>query len=244
MEFQNDVEFDLLELYYYLRRKVVIIVTSIVLLTALGFGYASLILDPQYTASTRMFVLNRSNEANVMVSDYQVSSYVLSDYKVLITGRNVTAEVVEKLNLPISPNALVSKIKVSSPANTRVLQIDVDYEDAEMAAEIANCVREVSARQILDIMDVDAVKLVYEAQVPTGPSSPNVSLYTFLGAVLGFILSVGGLTVKFLMDDTIRTEEDAERYLGLGTLGVIPLSGQLNSGNRKHSGRKGFTLRK
>ena len=244
MEHQNDIEIDLVELYYYLRRKFALILASIVLFTVLGFGVSTFAMDRQYTASTRMYVLNRSNEMSVVVSDIQISSYLLNDYKVLITGQNVTKEVVEMLDLPISPKSLESRIHVTAPDNTRVLQISVTYGDPVLAADIANCVREVAARQIEEIMDVDAVKLVYEADIPKGPSSPNIPLYTFLSFVLGTVLSVGALSVKFMMDDTIRTEEDVEQYLGLGTLGVIPLSKDFEISGKQLSGKSSVNSKK
>ena len=111
-------------------------------------------------------------------------------------------------------------------------------KDPDLAAQIANCVRVVASAQIEEIMDVDAVKLVYEADVPEKTSSPNVMLNTMIGAVLGVFVSMFTLVVAFMLDDTIRTEEDAERYLGLSTLGVIPAAAELDSTQTANHGMK------
>ena len=228
MENQNEMELDLLELFYYLKRKIWMIVASFVLCGVIGFTVSSFLIAPRYTASTRMYVLNRTNETNVVYADIQISSYLLNDYKVLITGRNVTQEVIRRLNLSQKPERLAAQIDVTSPTNTRVLQINVTDTDAQLAADIANCVREVASEQIQEIMDVDAVKLVYAADVPEKPSSPNVRNNTIIAAAFGLLVSVFSLVVMFMMDDTIRTEEDVQRYLNLGTLGVIPKSSELD----------------
>lgn len=228
MENQNEMELDLLELFYYLKRKIWMIVASFVLCGVIGFTVSSFLIAPRYTASTRMYVLNRTNETNVVYADIQISSYLLNDYKVLITGRNVTQEVIRRLNLSQKPERLAAQIDVTSPTNTRVLQINVTDTDAQLAADIANCVREVASEQIQEIMDVDAVKLVYAADVPEKPSSPNVRNNTIFAAAFGLFVSVFFLVVMFMMDDTIRTEEDVQRYLNLGTLGVIPKSSELD----------------
>lgn len=225
---QNEMELDLLELFYYLKRKIWMIVASFVLCGVIGFTVSSFLIAPRYTASTRMYVLNRTNETNVVYADIQISSYLLNDYKVLITGRNVTQEVIRRLNLSQKPERLAAQIDVTSPTNTRVLQINVTDTDAQLAADIANCVREVASEQIQEIMDVDAVKLVYAADVPEKPSSPNVRNNTIFAAAFGLFVSVFFLVVMFMMDDTIRTEEDVQRYLNLGTLGVIPKSSELD----------------
>jgi len=37
------------------------------------------------------------------------------------------------------------------------------------------------------------------------------------------------LTVLYIMDDTIRTEEDVERYLNISVIGVMPISSDLGT---------------
>ncbi len=243
MENRNEeMELDLLELFHYLKKRIIVIVAACLVFAIIGFVGTKVFITPEYTTNTRMYVLNRSNENNVVTSDFQIASYVMSDYKALITGQNVTKEVISKLNLDITPDDLSEMIQVTSPDNTRVLQINITHTDPKKAANIANTVREVASTQIKDIMDVDAVKLVYEAEVPEVPSGPNTMRNTAIAAVLGLVLAVGIYTLIFLLDDTIRTEEDVTRYLGLGTLGVIPVSMEMGvmGANRtdKKSGSK------
>lgn len=222
MENKTEVELDLLDLFRYLKKKLWIIIAACAACALIGFVVSQLLISPKYIASSRVYVLNRTNENGVVYSDFQLSSQLLNDYKVLITGQNVTKEVIDQLKLNMTPEQLAGKINVTAPDNTRVLQINVTDTDPQRAANIANAVREVAALQIKQIMDVDAVNLVYEAEVPSEPSSPNVKRNVALAAVLGVIVTIGILAVVFVLDDTIRTEEDVERYLGLSTLGVIP----------------------
>lgn len=230
MEHQNEeMEIDLLELFYYLKKRLWIIAIAFVVCAIIGYVFSAFFMAPEYTANTRMYVLNRSSETNVNYSDFQVSSYMLNDYKVLITGENVTKEVVKRLDLDIEYDALAERIVVESPNDTRVLQISITDTDAQRAANIANAVREIAALQIKDIMDVEAVKVVYEAHVPTEKSGPSVMKNTVIAAALGLIASIGVLAVIFIMDDTIHTEEDVEKYLGLSVLGVVPDSPEMNS---------------
>ena len=230
MEFQNkEFEIDLLELLNYLKRKLAFIILAAVLGGILGTVYNNFFTTPYYTATTRMYVLNRASEKAISSADISVSNYMVKDYKVLITGKNVTQEVVDLLGLNMSAGQVAGKVSVTAIENTRVLQINVVDTDPQRAADIANAVREVSARQIKAIMDVDAVNLVFEAEAPTYPSGPNSRRNVMLAVALAVVLAVGFFVVLFLLDDTIRTEEDVERYLGLGTLGVIPISKELGT---------------
>ena len=58
MENQNNMELDLLELFYYLKKRIWIIVVSLALCAGLGFMVSQFLIAPKYTASTRMYVLN------------------------------------------------------------------------------------------------------------------------------------------------------------------------------------------
>lgn len=244
MERHNEeMEIDLLELFYYLKKRIIVIIAACLVFAVAGYVGTKLFITPTYTTNTRMYVLNRSNENNVVTSDFQIATYVMNDYKALITGQNVTQEVINRLKLDMKPAALSKMIQVTSPENTRVLQINITHTDPKKAADIANTVREVASAQIKDIMDVDAVKMVYAAEVPAAPSGPSAMRNTAIAGILGLVLAIGVFTVIFIVDDTIRTEEDVTRYLGLSTMGVIPTSIDMGTlgmsrGEKKPSARK------
>lgn len=229
MENQNELEIDLLDLLYYLKKKLAIIVAVVTVCAAIGMAFTMFFMEPEYTATTRMYVLNRSSDTSLSSSDYSVSNYMVNDYSVLITGKNVTQKVIRDLGLDMTVKQLTNKISVSSISNTRVLQIQVVDTDPQRAADIANAVRETASAQIKEIMAVDAVNLVYEAEKPTGKSGPSLVKNTVLAAMLGMVAVIGVLVVIYVLDDTIRTEEDVERYLGLSVLGVLPQSSEISN---------------
>lgn len=228
MEHNNDeLQIDLLEVFSYLKNKIWIIVVTAIIGGLVGFVYNEFMTTPQYTASTRVYILNRQDEDTIFYADLQSSSQFINDYTVLITGQNVTKTVVNKLGLDESFTKLASRISVTAPEETRILEINVTHEDPQLAADIANAVREEATKQIEKIMDGNAVNLVYEADMPTNPSSPGSSKVALIAAALGLACAAAVLVVIFLVDDTIRTEEDVERHLSLSVLGVIPYSSEL-----------------
>lgn len=229
MEKQNEMEIDLIDLLFFLRKKIWIIVAVCLIFGVVGAAFTAFFAEDEYTAKTRMYVLNRTQETPAVSSDYNVSNYMIEDYKVLITGENVSKEVIKVLQLDMTTVELAAKISVEAINDTRVLQIKVVDNDPERAAAIANTVREVAGQQLKEIMDLEAVNLVYEAEIPDAKSGPNLTRNTIVTAVIGFAVALVVLVVIYLLDDTIRTEEDVERRMGLSVLGVIPLSGELEA---------------
>ena len=230
MEQQNDkIELDLIELFLYLKKKLLIIIAAALLFAIGGYVYSSFFVPNEYVADTRIYVLRRTDETTVNTSDFQTASYMLKDYQVLITGRNVTKEVISRLGLHMSPGALSGKINISAPSSTRVLQISVTDTDPQRAADIANAVREVATEQIREIMDAELVHLVYEADVPRAPSNAGTMKKTGICAAVGAGLALVIFVAIFALDDTIRNEEDVTHYLGLSVIGVIPASSDMNT---------------
>lgn len=62
------------------------------------------------------------------------------------------------------------------------------------------------------------------ANVPTHKASPSVGKNTMLGGMLGILMVAAIVILSHLMNDTIQTEEDVEKYLGISTLAMIPLN--------------------
>ena len=205
---QTVFEIDLVGLLRYLKRKIMVILGITVLCGVFSFIFSSFWLPQEYVATTRVYVLGRSETNGVTSADFALSNYLVSDLQVIITGRNVTDVVVDTLELDMSHEELAGKIRVSAEGNTRVLQISVTDADAYLAAEIANCVRDVASEQIKRILEIDAVNLVYEAKAPDEPTSPNVMKITVLGAAVGLILSTSTVSVRFFMIDSVKRKRN------------------------------------
>ena len=201
-------EIDLLGLLRHLFKKVEVILGVTILCAVLSFSFSRFVLPQEYVASSRVYVLNRTEDNTVTSSDLAMSNYLVNDLKVLITGRNVTEIVIDALELDMSNEELSSRIRVSAEENTRVLQISVTDSNAQLAADIANCVREAAMEQIISILDIDAVKLVYEAKAPEEPSSPNVLKNTVLASATGLLLSVSILSGGFYLTEASRSKEN------------------------------------
>jgi succinoglycan biosynthesis transport protein ExoP len=66
------------------------------------------------------------------------------------------------------------------------------------------------------------IRVVDRARVPVRPSSPNKKRNLILALLLGLGGGVGLAFLFDLLDNSVKTSEDVERYGGLPTLGVVP----------------------
>lgn len=218
------VEIDVLSLVKTLwRRKFLIVVTAFVM-AIVALGYSTFIIKPNYTSTTRIYVVNRqANENSTLTNqDLQAGTYLVKDYKEIILSQDVLAKVIDDLKLNIQPSALAKKINVTVPTDTRIVSIAVSDGDAKEAARIANSLRQVAAEKIIAVTKVSDVTTLEEAEVPNSPSSPNIRRNTLIGFLAGgFLISVVILVVEVL-DDRVKKPEDVEEALGITLLGVVP----------------------
>lgn len=218
------VEIDVLSLVKTLwRRKFLIVVTAFVM-AIVALGYSTFIIKPNYTSTTRIYVVNRqANENSTLTNqDLQAGTYLVKDYKEIILSQDVLAKVIDDLKLNVQPSALAKKINVTVPTDTRILSIAVSDGDAKEAARIANSLRQIAAEKIIAVTKVSDVTTLEEAEVPNSPSSPNIRRNTLIGFLAGgFLISVVILVVEVL-DDRVKKPEDVEEALGITLLGVVP----------------------
>lgn len=236
----DELTIDLTEIIGALLKKAHIILLTGIIVALLAFIGTKLFITPMYTAETKVYVLSKSDgSAGVTTSDLQAGSYLTKDYTELVKSRTVMEQVIAVLNLDMKPEELMNMVSVEAATDSRILTIRVQDADPKQAKEIADAVRESVSVQITEIMDADAVNTVEKADLPDAPSSPNTKKNTLLGGILGIILAMGVVVLISILDDTIKTPDDVERYLGLNTLTSIPIA----AGAKKNKKAKGFSVR-
>lgn len=230
MEKTDEIEFDLLQIVRHVLKKWWIVAIAALVFAVGGYLGGKLLITPTYTTNCRVYIYQKNTDKNVTVdvNNLTIATQLCNDCEIIITGQNVTKEVVNNLDLKISPAALSNRITVTSETNTRILELSYTDTNPKRAAAVLNEVCRVAAEQIEDLMDVDAVKTIYEADVPKSPSSDGPGKYAVIVGAVGAVLAVCVLIALYLLDDTIRNEEDVTRYLGLSTLAAIPACEELS----------------
>ena len=224
MKEQEKFEIDVFQLVKVLwKRKFLIVLTAIIAGLA-AFAYSSFVIKPQYTSTTRIYVVNRNqaDKPGLTNQDLQAGAYLVKDYREIILSQDVLEKVVVDQSLTMDAKALGKKVSVTVPADTRIVSISVRDGKPEEASRIANALREVAAQKIISVTKVSDVTTLEEARPATSPTSPNIRRNTMIATIAG----VGFVTVIVLLvellDDRVKRPEDIEEVMHLSLLGVIP----------------------
>lgn len=233
----DEVEIDLRELFYALKKHILIVLAALLAGAVIAGAATKIFITPVYSATSTMLVLTKETTLSSL-ADLQIGSQLTKDYNILITSRTVLQDVVDELNLEMSYKELKGCITVDNPTDTRILSITATNTDPEMAKKIADTLAKTSADFIGDKMEVTSPKIIEEGEVPTVQTSPSTKKNVMVGALAGLVLSAGIIILLTLMDDTIKSEDDIEKYLGLTTLASIPDRKDFITGKGPRNSRK------
>ena len=214
---------DLLELAKEMWKHWLMIVIAVLAGGILAFTYSKLLITPQFESTATMYILTKETTLTSL-ADLQIGAQLTNDYKVVVTTRTVMQNTIDELGLTdtLTYEQLEKKITVDNPQNTRMLRITVKDPDPVMARDLANTLADNASDFIADIMEITPPKVIETGIVPQKKSSPSNGKNALIGALIGFIISAGIVTVKFMLNDAVTTEEDVKKFLELSVLASLP----------------------
>lgn len=234
----DEIEIDLGLLFRAIWAKIWLVIIAGAICGILAYMVSNFVMDKVYVSKAQLYVINRQNEGSMTYTDLQASTQIVKDYKVLIISRPVVEQVISNLALDMSVEDFIENVTVEIASDSRVLSVSVTNNDPYLAKQIVDNLADVSAIRICNVMQIDDVNIIEYGNVPEKPSEPNVKMITLLGAFAGIFMVCAIVVVKALLDDSIKTSEDVERYLGLSTLALIPITEEEYDGAPRNPKKK------
>ena len=224
MKENKEIAINIVQLFKILWKKKIAIILTAIVAALLAFGVSSFVLTPEYSSTTRIYVVNRNQSENAGLTnqDLQAGTYLVKDYKEIILSQDVLEKVISNLKLEQSGKGLSKKIQVTVPVDTRIVSITVKDTQPEEASRIANALREVAAEKIIKVTRVSDVTTLEQARPALTPSSPNIRRNTLLAFLAGGVVMVILVLLLELFDDRVKRPEDVEEVIQVALLGIVP----------------------
>lgn len=218
---EDEIEIDLLELLRALKKRIWIILLAAVLGGGIAGSFSKFVLVPQFQSTAMVYILSKETTLTSL-ADLQIGSQLTKDYKVIVVSRPVLEDVIDNLGLDLNYRELKKKLTIDNPSDTRILSITAQDPDPYLAKKIADAVADTSSSYIGDIMEMVPPKMIEDGEVPTKKSSPSNGKNAVLGALAAIVIVCGIIVLEVVMNDTIVTEDDVAKYLGLSVLSSVP----------------------
>ena len=200
-------EIDLKGLFQIIKKKIWLVVVVTILFTTLGWVYSTYFTTLMYQTSSRI-IINADAEYRKTL-------------QVIIRDSTIMEKVVHELNLDKSPEALAGQIGVQSIDSSQVVSISVIDTDPERATKIANTTAKVFKENIPNIVGFSNVQTLSDAKVPLEPINERQSRSIILGFFIGLVAGIGLIFLMNTLDQSVKSKEEIEEYLGVPVLGKI-----------------------
>ena len=235
-EKQGDIEVDLVEIFFLLKKKLWIILLAGLLVAGVSGAITKYLVQPLYSSTSKLYILTKSTSITSF-ADIQIGSSLTKDYVQLVQSRPVVEQVIANLNLNRDYEQLLKQVTFSNPTDTRILVMTAEDPDPVLAKDIVDQFARVSRETLSAIMKTDEPSIVELGYIAEKPVSPNMFKNILIGAILGVFVSSAVIIMLYLIDDTVKSADDIEKYLGINTMAAIPLQEEdkkTKKNSRKH----------
>ena len=207
-------------------RKVGMVIIILLCIVA-GYVYTTFFVSPVYEATSTAILTNNTEgedgKTAVTQTEVTLNNSLLSTYRGIATSDSVVSKVISNLGLKISAETLKNQISVTSATNTQIIQITVENADASLAAKIANEIRAVFTERVAELYDMQNIKPLDDAKVPTTPSNINHAKDIVMFAAIGIVIAILYVVIANLLDNTVKSSSDIEKAVGLNVIAEIPV---------------------
>lgn len=219
----NEKSISIQELFVLIKRYLVLIIVVGILGGAVAFCVCKFMVSPVYEASAKMIVNSRQEQTGAVTNDQITSAQKLVDtYAIIVCSRPVLEPVIEHLDLTISVEKLASMVTVTPVNETQVMQIAVRSTNPEQALQIVDQIVEICPNIIIEAVEAGSVKTIEPAHLMASPVAPNTNLFVVVAIFLAMVIVVVVVILRFVFDNTYKSEFDLRNDLDLPVLGVIP----------------------
>lgn len=228
-ENENYDMIDLREIFLILKKYIKQLILVPIISAIVGALVSIYLINPVYEASTTLIVRqNKDSHEEINITDVNLSKSLVYTYAEMAKSKTVLENTRASLGLEKIDE---DDITVSPVKDTQILKVSVQNTSSQLATDIANTLVKEFTIEILRITKTDNVAVVDYATVPEKPIKPNNIINTAIAAVLSEMIVLVVIFLKEYLDNTIKSEKDIERFLGISVIGTIP---NFNQGAQAH----------
>src|SRR5690554_6915212 len=219
----NEETIDLSTLWQIIRKKLGLIIVVTILVTMTAGIFTFFFVEPEYRSTVAVFISDERSGTAVTetINDINMYQKLVDTYAEIAKSRTVAEDVIANLDLDMTVGQIQSMITTSPKGNTQFLNLNVTSTDRELAYTMANQMARSLKAVSRELRGTDIVQILDPANVPAGPSSPNIQMNLAIGFVLGLMLSVFVVFLMEFLDKTVKDPEFIISELGLPFLAAL-----------------------
>lgn len=205
-----------------IQRRWLFILLFVLIVLAL-LAAAILLLMPERYEATATLVVSRTAE-DLNKENYELDGQLLSTYREMLNNDKLLTDAAKNAGMDLTAAEMRSRVQVSNPRGTNLVNIRVWSNVPEVSANLANAVAIALQESAFTYFQVENVHLVDFALPPTAPTRMHTLVILLVGAGISFLLAVFISWLREYFDDTLKNVEQVSDLFGRPVLGQIPHS--------------------
>ena len=210
---------------------------------AAAYAISTYFITPMYSSDLSLYVMSSNSLSTNSASDINFSSRLARTYIIILKEPTVREQVANKLHTKIGAGQLGGMVTFEAVDDTEVIKISATSSDPELSAEICNVYGSVAPEVLQRVVKAGSVEIIGKARASGTPISPNVRNNTLYGAVAGIAVAIVVVLLRVLIDNTVQSEEEFKRIVGIPVWASIP-SFTNSSKDKRHKGSDAAALRR
>ena len=197
------IEVDLLDMCKYILSKWVFILIGMVVFAGAGFGYAKVKSVTEYSSKMQVYVTVPKTSDKVVIRDN--AGDLAYDYQKLIKTDLIVNEIAKKTK--IEKDDVKDAISAEVVDGTRLLKIKVKSDDKDDVKKISEEVLPVFQKVVQKDLERNKLVIADQPSKITMEQTKSVKKFAVVGAVGGFIIAVGLLFIRYLVNLCKKAKE-------------------------------------
>jgi len=222
---EEQMSLDLTDFIHILRKRIKLILLITILSTVVSGVLSFFVIKPTYESKTTI-VIGKDNSGPNDKSKYDYDDIIMfqnliKTYAQIAKSTAVSESASARLkNVPAED--ILDSITVTPMANTQLIEFKVQNSNPEEAYLIINAVCNSFFQEAQRIYPGQNIQVMDKPKIPDQPIKPKKLLNIAVAFFIGLMVSVGLTFLLEHMDNTLKTEEDINKCLGIPIIGIIP----------------------
>lgn len=208
-----------------LKKNSLKIVLILFLFILCGYFYSYNMVVPKYKSISTMLLtsdnVNKDTDS-LTQNDINLNKNLIGTYGRILKSSSVLNKVSERLNLDMEEEELYQNIEIEEVKDTQIIEIGVIHEDPAEAQKIAGTLNDVFIQEIREFYKIDNISIVDQASFETEPYNIHHMVDILMFGLAGLVACTIMVSIIYVLDTTVKIEQDIEEYVGLNVVGVVP----------------------
>ncbi len=200
-------------------KRYMLVVLITVLCISAAILYRMLVAKPVYEAKASIIIGLKPDI--IQYANIDIDKNMLTCVKLFKTNM-ITSRIVSDLKLDVPADKLIRRISTEHQDGTQIIDVSIKWDDRYEASMILD--------KLISVFTEEADRIfpmhnIYELDrvPPKLFETLDVKLYYGAAFAAGLLMSLFIVLIAETTDNTLKTEEDIEKYLDLPVIGTIPL---------------------